>query len=58
MIDFVEFIKNFAGEESLKEVLEFNNWNKKELQEAYEQAWQKTIDWYENEYGDKYGAKK
>lgn len=57
MIDFALVAASVVGEVGLAELVKFLKGNKKQLQKAYEKAFQNTVDWYEKTYSNQYGSK-
>ncbi|RQW02512.1 NACHT domain-containing protein, partial [candidate division KSB1 bacterium] len=57
MIEFALVAASVIGEVGLTELVKFLKGNKKQLQKAYEKAFQNTVDWYEKTYGNQYGRK-
>ncbi|MFQ5629435.1 MAG: SUMF1/EgtB/PvdO family nonheme iron enzyme [bacterium] len=56
MIGIGEIIVSVVGKKALDAALDFFRGNKSDLQKEYDDAFQKTVDWYEKKYGDDYGA--
>ncbi|MBD3290980.1 hypothetical protein GF337_19390, partial [candidate division KSB1 bacterium] len=58
MIDIAALIIKFASEQAFKNVVKtvFHG-NKSDLQKAYQKAFANAVDFYEYEYGDRYGEK-
>ncbi len=57
MIEFALVAASVIGEVGLTELVHFLKGNKSQLQKAYERAFQNTVDWYEKNYGNRYGRK-
>ncbi|NIO82880.1 MAG: hypothetical protein GTN53_20120, partial [Candidatus Aminicenantes bacterium] len=57
MIDIAAIVTSVVNKAALEELLKFLKGNKRQLQKAYEEAFQNTVFWYEKEYGNKYGSK-
>ena len=57
MIEIAAIVTAVAGKVGLTELLKFLKGNKKQLQKAYEKAFQNTVEWYEKTYGNQYGRK-
>jgi formylglycine-generating enzyme required for sulfatase activity len=56
MIDILALIQTTIGAEGVKKLLRLSAGNKTPLQKAYSKALANTLKWYEENYGDRYGA--